>query len=85
MTAPPGPGDGARARRYFADVLTFGWVLPSALAAGAGLGWILDRVFGLFPVLTAALGLVGLVAGLRQLYRESVVLSGDKGPGNDRE
>ncbi len=78
-----GPGGDAGSRRYFADVLTFGWVLPAAIAAGAGLGWVLDRVFGLYPVLTAVLGVVGLAAGLRQIYRESEVLSRDgKGPGN---
>jgi F0F1-type ATP synthase assembly protein I len=89
MTDAPGSGDDAPpggdpgSRRFFADVLTFGWVLPAAIAAGAGLGWIFDRVFGLFPVLTAAFGIVGLVAGLRQIYRESEVLSRDgKGKGN---
>lgn len=79
--APRGGDPGFR--RYFADVLTFGWVLPAAIAAGAGLGWVLDKVFGLFPVLTAALGIVGLAAGLRQIYRESEVLSREgKGPGS---
>jgi F0F1-type ATP synthase assembly protein I len=89
MSDAPGPGGDAPqggdrgSARYFADVLTFGWVLPAAIAAGAGLGWVLDKVFGLFPVLTAALALLGLVAGLRQIYRESGVLSrGGKGPGN---
>lgn len=83
MTKTPGPGGDPGERRYFADVLTFGWVLPASIAAGAGLGWVLDRVFGLFPVLTAALGLVGFAAGLRQILRESAVLSGDdKKPGN---
>jgi F0F1-type ATP synthase assembly protein I len=78
-----GPGGDPGSRRYFADVLTFGWVLPAAIAAGAGLGWVLDRLFGLFPVLTAGLAILGLVAGLRQIYRESGVLSrGGKGPGD---
>ncbi len=82
MSDAPGSG-GPGGRRFFGDVLTFGWVLPAAIAAGAGLGWVLDRIFGLFPVLTAALGVLGLVAGLRQIYRESEVLSGDgKRPGN---
>jgi F0F1-type ATP synthase assembly protein I len=75
---PDGPEDRG-SRRFLADVLTFGWVLPASIAAGAGLGWILDKAFGVFPVLTAALGLLGLVAGLRQIYRESEVLSGGKG------
>ena len=83
MSGAPGPGDDPGGRRYFADVLTFGWVLPAAIAAGAGLGWVLDKLFGLFPVLTAAVGLLGLVAGLRQIYRESGVLSrSGKGPGS---
>ena len=89
MSGAAGPGnddgpDGGRGfARYFADVLTFGWVLPAAIGAGAGLGWVLDKLFGLFPVLTAAVGFLGLVAGLRQIYRESGVLSRDgKGPGN---
>ena len=69
MNGAPGPGDDPGGRRYFADVLSFGWVL--------------DKLFGLFPVLTAAVGFLGLVAGLRQIYRESGVLSRDgKGPGN---
>ncbi len=78
----PGPLGDPGSRRFLADVLSFGWVLPAAIAAGAGLGWVLDKVFGVFPVLTAALGLLGLVAGLRQVYRESEVLSreGRKGP-----
>ena len=75
------PGD-PESRRFFGDVLTFGWVLPGAIAAGAGLGYLGDRLFGIFPVLTAALGVVGLVAGLRQIYRESAALSGEgRGPG----
>ena len=83
MNGAPGPGDDPGGRRYFADVLTFGWVLPAAIAAGAGLGWVLDKLFGLFPVLTAAVGFLGLVAGLRQIYRESGVLSrSGKGPGS---
>lgn len=70
----PLPGD-PESRRFFGDVLTFGWVLPGAIAAGAGLGYLGDRLFGIFPVLTAAVGILGLVAGLRQIYRESGALS----------
>jgi F0F1-type ATP synthase assembly protein I len=77
---PPAAGpspEGRESGRFFGDVLTFGWVLPAAIAAGAGLGYLGDRLFGIFPVLTAALGIVGLVAGLRQIYRESNALSGE--------
>ena len=73
------PPDDPGSRRFFGDVLTFGWVLPGAIAAGAGLGYLGDRLFGIFPVLTAVLGILGLVAGLRQIYRESGALS-DEGP-----
>jgi ATP synthase protein I len=79
-----GPKDPAgRDGRFFADVLSFGWVLPAAIAAGAGLGWFLDRLLGAFPVFTAALGLLGFAAGLRELLREANALSGDgpKDPG----
>ena len=75
MSADPGSGDPGF-RRLLADVMSFGWVVPASLGAGAGLGWILDKVLGLFPVLTIALGLLGLVAGLRQVYREAETLSG---------
>jgi len=75
---PPGAPD---SRRFLGDVLTFGWVLPAAIAAGAGFGYVVDRVLGLFPVLTASFGVLGFVAGLRQIYRESATLArGGKGP-----
>ena len=70
-----------RQARFFGDVLTFGWVLPASIAAGAGLGWLADRFFGIFPVLTIALGLLGVAAGLRQIYRESEMLSRNGGAG----
>lgn len=68
--------------RYLSGVLTMGWVLPAAMAAGAGLGWILDRVLGIFPVLTIAFGVIGVVAGLRQVYRESKVIAAGDGKGD---
>ncbi len=73
MTEPSGPG--GRDGRFFADVLSFGWVLPASIAAGAGLGWGGDRLFGSFPVLTAVFGVLGLAAGLRQLFREAEQIS----------
>lgn len=75
---PPGGPDSGR---FLGDVLTFGWVLPAAIAAGAGLGYVGDRVFGTFPVLTAVFGVLGFAGGLRQIYRESGTLAGGgKGP-----
>jgi F0F1-type ATP synthase assembly protein I len=65
---------GGRPDRFFASVLSFGWVLPASIAAGAGLGWVLDRLFHTFPVLTALLGGAGFAAGVRQLAREAARL-----------
>lgn len=80
----PSPSPRDPRGRFFADVLSFGWVLPAALAAGAGLGWLLDRWLGSFPVATLLLGLAGLAAGLRQILREADTLasegSGDRPP-----
>ncbi len=76
---PPGVPRPPRPDRFFADVLTFGWMLPASIAAGAGLGWLGDRLFGTFPVLTAVFGLLGLVGGLRQVWREGKELSGNGG------
>jgi F0F1-type ATP synthase assembly protein I len=72
-----------RQARFLGDVLGFGWVLPASIAAGAGLGWLADKLVGIFPVLTIALGLAGVAAGLRQVYRESEAISrdGDSGGG----
>ncbi len=70
-------GEGSDSSRLFADVLTFGWVLPCAIGAGAGFGWLGDRFLGTFPVLTVIFGLLGLGAGLREIYRASLRFFGD--------
>lgn len=62
--------------RLLGDVLSFGWVLPACLAAGGGLGWLLDRSLGSFPAATAVLGLLGFAGGLRQILCEAVRLEG---------
>ena len=56
---PPDPN-----LRLLGDVLSFGWVLPACLAAGGGLGWLLDRWLGSFPAATFALGLLGFAGGV---------------------
>ncbi len=72
--------------RLLGDVLSFGWVLPACLAAGGGLGWLVDGWLGSFPAATAVLGLLGFLGGIRQLLREADSLEGRKkrpppGPG----
>lgn len=68
--------------RFLADVLTYGWVLPASIAAGAGLGWLLDRGLGLFPVFTIGCGLLGFAGGVLQLWRETNILTA-RGDGRD--
>ncbi len=64
--------------RVLADVLSFGWVLPASIGAGAGFGWLLDRLFGLFPVLTFVMGFLGFFAGVWQVWKEVVAVSRDE-------
>lgn len=71
--------------RLLGDVLSFGWVLPACLAAGGGLGWLLDRWLGSFPAGTAILGLLGFAGGLRQLLREAEALEGKRREGAGRD
>lgn len=66
--------------RLLGDVLSFGWVLPACLAAGGGLGWLVDRWLGSFPAATAILGLLGFLGALRQLLREADALEGRRKP-----
>ncbi|MFI5182179.1 MAG: AtpZ/AtpI family protein [Thermoanaerobaculia bacterium] len=68
--------------RFLADVLSFGWILPASIGVGAGLGWLLDRLLGLLPVVTITGGFLGFAAGVWQLWREMEALSRrDDGPG----
>jgi len=67
--------------RLLGDVLSFGWVLPACLAAGGGLGLLVDRWLGSFPAATAVLGILGFLGGIRQLAREADRIAGRrKGP-----
>lgn len=74
----PSPGRG----RLLADVLSFGWVLPASIGAGAGLGWLADRFFRTFPVLTIVFALLGAAGGFLQVYREMESISREA-PGDD--
>lgn len=78
MPAPGRPPDPNL--RLLGDVLSFGWVLPACLAAGGGLGWLVDRWLGSFPAATAVLGLLGFAGGIRQLLREAGSFEGRGNP-----
>ena len=74
-----------RGDRFAASVLSFGVFLPAALAAGAGLGWLGDRFFHTFPVLTALGALAGFAAGIRQLLREAKAMAEPAEPAEPAE
>lgn len=65
--------------RFLTAVLSFGLVLPTWIAAGAGLGWLADRFLGTFPAMTLLLGGLGVAGGLREVYREASKFFESKG------
>jgi ATP synthase protein I len=79
---PPKPDSRGR---FLGDVLSFGWVLPAAIAAGAGLGWLLDRLLHTSPVLTIVFAFLGAAAGFRQVWKEMESLAKDDDPGAPKE
>lgn len=82
---PQRPADASALGALLADVLSFGWSLPASIAAGAGLGWLVDRFAGTFPWLTFAFGGLGAVGGLWQLSKEAARLAEPKEPGEPEE
>ena len=55
--------------REFLRVIAIWSLVPSYLLAGGLLGYVFDRLFGLFPYLTGAGLLVALAAAVRDIYR----------------
>jgi F0F1-type ATP synthase assembly protein I len=54
-------------------------ILPSAMAAGWILGYLLDRLAGTFPLLAIVTTLIGAGAGFYQIAR---ILAGERGSGD---
>lgn len=77
---PQRPADASAMGALLADVLSFGWSLPASIAAGAGLGWLVDRFAGTFPWFTFGFGGLGAVGGLWQLSKEAARLAEPKEP-----
>ncbi len=77
---PQRPADASAMGALLADVLSFGWSLPASIAAGAGMGWLVDRFAGTFPWFTFGLGGLGAVGGLWQLSKEAARLAEPKEP-----
>ncbi len=45
------------------------FVLVGSLVIGAGLGYLLDKRFGISPILTLVLGLLGFAGGMFEVIR----------------
>lgn len=57
--------------------MRIGVELVAALAAGTGLGWLLDRWLGTLPLLSLAGFLLGAAAGMLNVYRAATRKGGD--------
>lgn len=82
---PQRPADASAMGALLADVLSFGWSLPASIAAGAGLGWLVDHFVGTFPWFTFGFGGLGAVGGLWQLSKEAARLAEPKEPQEPQE
>jgi F0F1-type ATP synthase assembly protein I len=52
-----------------AELSSLGLVLPSSIAVGMVLGYLLDRLFGTHPWLLGAFTVLGIASGLLNLVR----------------
>ncbi len=67
--APPSTASGGLPGGGWRIGLRAGTEVVSALIAGAGLGWLLDRWLGSFPWLFLVFFVVGGAAGVMNVYR----------------
>jgi len=61
------------------------FVLVGSVVLGAGLGYLLDKRFGISPILTLLFGLLGFAGGLFEVIRRLSVRrpTGNQPPGKD--
>jgi F0F1-type ATP synthase assembly protein I len=71
---PPSPaGDPKSFARQLANVMDLPFMLVGSVLIGAGLGYLLDKRFGISPVLTLILGLLGFGGGMFEVIRRLTV------------
>lgn len=66
------PGSGrSRPGKYrkLAELSSLGLVLPSSIAVGMLMGWLLDKLFGTHPWLLGIFTLLGTASGFLTLFR----------------
>lgn len=62
-------GDAKGFARQLGNVMDLPFVLVGSVVIGAGLGYLLDKRFGISPVLTLLLGLLGFAGGMFEVIR----------------
>lgn len=65
---PSGPPRRFNYRRL-AELSSLGLILPSSIAVGLAMGYILDKLFGTWPWLLATFTVLGIVSGFLSLIR----------------
>jgi len=82
VTPPRRPKPGKY--RKLAELSSLGLVLPSSIAVGMVIGYLLDRLFGTHPWLLGTFTVLGIASGLlslvRSLQRIGVEKDNDDGP-----
>jgi F0F1-type ATP synthase assembly protein I len=68
--------------RRLAELSSIALILPSSIAVGLFLGYLLDRWLGTAPWLLLVLTVLGIVSGLLSLYRGLKKEMKDEPPGD---
>ncbi|MGQ9673098.1 MAG: AtpZ/AtpI family protein [Candidatus Aminicenantales bacterium] len=55
--------------RRLAELSSLGLMLPSSIAVGLAMGYVLDKIFGTWPWLVAIFTVLGVVSGFLSLIR----------------
>jgi len=77
MTEPP-----RRSRLgKLAELSSLGLILPSSIAVGLFIGYVLDKWLGTHPVLLLSFTVLGIVSGLLSLFRALRRQMRDEPPG----
>jgi F0F1-type ATP synthase assembly protein I len=71
--------------RRLAELSSLGLMLPSSIAVGLFMGYLLDKLFGTHPWLLGIFTLLGVVSGFLSLIRGLKKFGVEKDLGNDKD
>ncbi|MDH7513144.1 MAG: AtpZ/AtpI family protein [Clostridiales bacterium] len=71
--------------RRLAELSSLGLMLPSSIAVGLAIGYVLDKALGTWPWLLAIFTLLGVVSGFISLIRGLRKLGIEKDTENDQD